>query len=189
MPTYRIFVDTNVVTLFPFLERPDDFLPRSAEYAIFSIVLPTVRELERIKGEHWSEGQRKRAKTLLDKLERAESPRGVQISDKASLQFEVSEPSTVDLQGCNLNLNSPDDAFVACAFWAVKNNQAVTGGVISADVGVRARARHQLRHGSIVYAPPDELRFKDEDFNLPQLVKTTVKELAKQLASELRSED
>jgi len=186
--TFEIFVDTNVVTFYPSLEKPERFFPpeREIDHVFFSITLPVVRELERIKDEHWSEGQRERARALLDKLEDADRDGFISIGENCDLRFRFEEPNETQLHGSGFNLNSPDDQFIASVYWARRFATYGALGVLSADVGVRVRAKHQLTANS-VYAPEDSLRIKsDVEFNLPQLMKATLKELAKELAEELR---
>lgn len=185
---FEVFVDTNVITFYPFLEQPEMFFPpaRTVDQVFFSAVLPVVRELERIKDEHWSEGQRNRAKAFLDKLEKADRQGFADLGEKCDLRFRYEEPNEPQLHGSGFNLNSPDDRFIACIYWARKNTAYGDVGVLSADVGVRVRAKHQLNAKS-VYSPDESLRIQsDVEFNLPQLMKTTLKELAKELAEELR---
>jgi predicted ribonuclease YlaK len=183
---FRIFVDTNVVTFYPFLENPDAFLPEGRQGpARFVIVLPVVRELERIKDEHFSEGQRKRAKALLDRLEEADRTNGVRLTDQSQLVFRLEEPTEAHVLDSGISLVSPDDRFIACVWW-IQKYTSLGHAVLSADVGVRVRARH-LPKPCHVYAPPEDLRLKrDEDFNLPQLMKATIKELARELAEAMR---
>lgn len=185
---YRIFVDTNVVTFYPFLEQPDQFLPLSqpnGAWFSFVFVLPVVRELERIKDEHFSDGQRTRAKALLDRLEGADRTNGVNLTAQSQLVFRLEEPSEAHVLDSGVSLVSPDDRFIACVWWIQKHTN-MQHAVLSADVGVRVRARH-LPKPCHVYGPPEELRLKkDDDFNLPQLMKATIKELARELAEAMR---
>jgi len=184
---YRIFLDTNVVTFYPFLAQPDSFLPsqdRKKPYT-FTVLMPVVRELEAIKDEHFSAGQRDRARAFLTRLEDADGDAGVNLTSKSRLQLYWQEPNESMLRDSGHNLNSADDRLIAAAFWCQRYGSKISA-LISADVGMRVRARHQL-NGCHVYGPDEKLRLKrDEDFNLPQLMKATIKELARELADALR---
>lgn len=179
----RVFIDSHIVTLFKFLEEPDLFIPAHLDEADFVVTLPVVRELERIKDEHFSSGQRSRAKKCLSRLEAASRNEGTVLTDRSSIFFRYAEPSEQTLHGHRFRADEPDDRFIA-AVWENTHYENRPFCVLSDDVGVRLRVKPILGENATACKPP-ALRYPVEDFNLPQLVKAAVKELARELASEL----
>jgi len=185
----RVFLDTHVVTLFTFLENPDEFIPEGESEAYFMITMPVVRELERIKDEHFSKGQRSRAKKCLDLLEAASPQDGFPMSDRSSLHFYWQEPSEGSLRyGGQSTPRSPDDHFIAAVYQSVLHytNRPYKVFVLSDDIGVRIRTIHHLRDFAVIALKPPTLRHNQESFELPRLVQETVKALAKELAASMR---
>lgn len=179
------YIDTHIVTCFRFLERPEEFLFERATN--FCVTMPIVRELERIKDEHFSKAQRGRARSLLD------------ILDVGPTAFPEHPGLTISLKGVEFNdrqmaehgftCRDPDDFFVAAVYASAHAYRDPPPRIvlITDDVGVRVRAKERWRQGEAMIVTPDpSLRYESEEFNLPQIVKASIKELAVQLAAELR---
>ncbi|HEY3781969.1 MAG TPA: hypothetical protein VGL56_12865 [Fimbriimonadaceae bacterium] len=189
----QIFVDTQIITLFKFLETPEKFWPEGATQGRFVITTPIVCELEAIKDEHYSSGQRKRAKMLLDYLEDADdSPRKRKIlSGETCLEYYWPESNDITRAGNRFRVHGPDERFIAAIMDASGGSQSKYY-VLSDDVGIRLRCKHILASSQKLlkaYKPPQELRYPAEVFNLPQNVKLAVKQLGLELAEAMREEE
>lgn len=185
----RIFLDTHVVTLFKFLEEPDSFIPTGESQASFVITMPVVRELERIKDEHFSKGQRTRARDCLSKLEEASESGEYSLSKRSVLQLFWREPSKGELWDYGLNVPaSPDDQLIAAVLKHIITfrNHQLNLVVMSDDVGVRVRVKHLLSEYQVIASKPPDLRHKQESFELSRLVQEAVKALARELAVNMR---
>ena len=187
-PGLRVFLDTQIVTCFPFVEQPDAFVPPGCESADYYVLMPVVRELERIKDEHYSAGQRARASSCLEMLEDASHYDGTPMAGKKGcrLFFRHKEPSDHQLASHGVRGETPDDRLVGNILVLSYQQAAEKTFVLSDDVGVRVRIKGEGVAHLIAYRPPAELRFTPEVFNLPQNVKLAVKELATQIAAALR---
>lgn len=183
----RVFVDTQVITLFKFLEVPERFVPDGEHGARFVVTTPVVRELERVKDEHSSSGQRRRAKKLLDLLDEADRIGGIALGHQIWLEYRYQEPSDANLNGIALRVDTPDDRFIGAVFKNIVGSRLPYFYVLSDDVGVRVRAKHILDDCRPM-APPQDLRYPIESFNLPDLVKASVRDLAREIAALVRED-
>jgi hypothetical protein len=185
----RVFLDTQVITLFKFLDDPDKFIPEGEDVVMFMITLPVVRELERIKNEHYSKGQRGRARRCLELLEEAEHPLGKKLSERSYIYFKWQEPNEAGLRYGGLSSpQTPDDHFIAAVYGSVQysHDPKFVTYVMSDDLGVRVRTKHFFRGDKVVAIKPPDLRHADENLELPRLVQDTVRALAKEIAAALR---
>lgn len=191
-----IVVDTHIITIYNLLANPDAFLPSGHEVGTFVILMPVLREVERIKEEHWSDTQRKRALALLRKLEETErSTRPISLTNRSFLLLRWQED---DMRFWDVN---PDEALIAATdqLFTSRQQGLKNAFFLSNDVGLRIRARHQIRilrrnrpgdggewQGPTVYSTVDQKR-EDEiealNFNLSQKVKRMIKELAIEVAN------
>lgn len=186
----RVYIDTHIVTLFKFLDSPDMFLPKGENEAFFIITSPVLRELERIKDEHFSKGQRGRARRCISHLESADLSNGIGITDKSYLLFKWQEPTEMELQHGGLSRPRTADEELIAAVYQVEryaDRPSYERYVMSDDLGVRVRTEHLLKHiKELKSIKPPDLRHKQESFYLPRLVQAAVKELARELAAALR---
>lgn len=181
----KVFVDTQIFTCFRFLESPRLFQPQEGNPCNFIVTASVVHELERIKDEHFVSGQRARARGVLDCLEEADRIGGHPLDGGSVLTYRYSEPHENNM-GYPMRVYGPDDRFVAAVANILRYDNP-RSWVLSDDVGVRLRVKHILASEKCVpYAPRRDLRYAEEDFNLPQLVKAAVRELARELAQQLR---
>lgn len=179
-----VFVDTHIFTLFRFLDMSEDgkpyideFIPPGEEAAVFVITMPILRELERIKDEHWNSKQQERARRTISKLD-ADNIGGyaVVITERSALSLRMAEARGI--------ARTSDDEFIACVR-EMGMTMAKRSYVLSNDVGVRVRAR-QIVGLKDVLIPPETLRHAQEEYSLPQVIKALVKELAREVAAEVR---
>ena len=179
----RVFIDTNVIIMFPFLDHPDAFIPEGEERVRFVITSSVLRELERIKDEHFSKGLRTRATRAISLLDCEQSQEAIELTQRSYLAYRYGEPDSSARQYLGATGNVPYEMFIA-TIKEIMGHSKCPFYVMSDDVGVRVRAKH-IRGVKRILRPPGD-RYALEEYNLPQVVKAIIKELAKEIAVEMR---
>lgn len=184
MSQINVYPDTHIFTCFNFLEKPELYCPPNVSYDFirFVVTLPIVRELERIKDEHWSAGQRSRAKKTLEALEDKAS---LTWPEKFIFELETGEYNQIGLDNASLNPQSPDDFFLAAVLYYTNLFKSNPHYILTDDVGVRLRA---IARKVYAYKPPPEYRYTSEEFNMPQVIKQLIKDLAREISALERGE-
>lgn len=169
------FLDTNVFLQYKMFDEVD--WPQVLDAKEVCLVVPrrVIQEMDKAKNDPRSDRRRKRARKVLNKLEKYWSPHDAEIRKGTRLRLLVDNPDSDKLRERGYDPEVSDDEIVAVVQLFIEDNPEIDALLLAEDTGIRLKAR---ACGLKTLAPPAEHRLPDE----PDPFQKEVRELELQVA-------